>query len=79
MSRYVEPTEQLVLEVLGRDIRRSVAFYRHFGLEVIEDSGDFVVLAWKGHRLFQDGDFTVVDPGGFGVWFATRRADGVKR
>jgi len=31
MSRYVEPTEQLVTEIVVRDIQRSVRFYRLLG------------------------------------------------
>ena len=54
MARYVEPTEQLVLEVLVRDIGRARAFYQQLGFAVIEDRGTFVVLAWEGHRLFLD-------------------------
>lgn len=120
MARYVDPTEQLVPEILVRDIRRAVAFYQALGFEVIGDRGDFVALAWEGHRLFLDErpdlppppdvpmanvrvmvpdvdrcwrlagelgarviapiadrayglrDFTVADPDGFGVRFATR-------
>jgi catechol 2,3-dioxygenase-like lactoylglutathione lyase family enzyme len=50
--RYVDPTEQLVCEIVVRDIRRSVAFYRSLGFELLRDGGDFVELAWEDHRLF---------------------------
>jgi catechol 2,3-dioxygenase-like lactoylglutathione lyase family enzyme len=49
---YVDPTEQLVCEVVVRDIKRSVAFYRSLGFEVLRDAGDFVELTWEDHRLF---------------------------
>ena len=54
MGPYVEPTEQLVLELFVRDIRRSRSFYERLGFEVVADRGSFVVLAWEGHRLFLD-------------------------
>jgi catechol 2,3-dioxygenase-like lactoylglutathione lyase family enzyme len=52
MSRYVDPTEQLVTEIVVRDIRRSVEFYRRLGFELFRDGGDFVELTWEDHRLF---------------------------
>ena len=52
MSRYVEPTEQLVTEIVVRDIKRSVEFYRRLGFELLRDGGDFVELVWEDHRLF---------------------------
>src|SRR5947208_11474712 len=52
MRRYVDPTEQLVTEIVVRDIRRSVNFYRRLGFELLRDAGDFVELTWEDHRLF---------------------------
>lgn len=52
MNRYVEPTEQLVTEIVVRDIKRSTEFYRLLGFELLRDGGDFVELTWEGHRLF---------------------------
>ena len=52
MTRYVDATEQLVTEILVRDITRSVAFYRALGFELLRDGGDFVELTWEEHRLF---------------------------
>lgn len=52
MSRYVEPTEQLVTEIVVRDIQRSVCFYRLLGFGLLRDGGDFVELTWEDHRLF---------------------------
>jgi catechol 2,3-dioxygenase-like lactoylglutathione lyase family enzyme len=52
MSRYVDPTEQLVTEIVVKDIKRSVDFYRRLGFGLIRDGGDFVELAWEDHRLF---------------------------
>ncbi len=54
MDRYVDPAEQLVIEIFVRDIGKSTAFYRRLGFEVLRDDGDFVELTWEGHRLFLD-------------------------
>ena len=52
MSRYVDPTEQLVTEIVVRDIGRSVEFYGRLGFELLRDGGDFVELSWEDHRFF---------------------------
>jgi Bleomycin resistance protein-like N-terminal len=52
MTRYVDPTEQLVTEIVVKDIKRSVDFYRRLGFGLIRDGGDFVELAWEDNRLF---------------------------
>ena len=52
MSGYVPPTEQLVTEIVVRDIKRSTEFYRRLGFKLLRDGGDFVELTWEDHRLF---------------------------
>src|SRR5437667_9665775 len=52
MSRYVDSTEQLVTEIIVKDIRESINFYRLLGFELLRDGGDFVELTWEDHRLF---------------------------
>jgi len=52
MSKYVPPTEQLVTEIVVRDIGRSTEFYRRWGFELLREGGDFVELTWEEHRLF---------------------------
>jgi len=52
MSKYVPPIEQLVAEIVVRDIKRSTDFYRRLGFELLRDGGDFVELTWEDHRLF---------------------------
>ena len=52
MSRYVDSTEQLVTEIVVRDIGRSVKFYERLGFQLLRDGGDFVELTWEDHRLF---------------------------
>ncbi|HET8626561.1 MAG TPA: VOC family protein [Thermomicrobiales bacterium] len=54
MTGYVDPTEQLVVELFVRDAARAKAFYERLGFAVLEDRGDFVELTWEGHRLFLD-------------------------
>jgi len=51
-SRYVDSTEQLVTEIVVRDIARSTEFYRQLGFALLRDGGDFVELTWEEHRLF---------------------------
>lgn len=52
MNRTVDSTEQLVTEIVVRDIQRSTEFYRFLGFQLLRDDGDFVELAWEGHRFF---------------------------
>ena len=52
MSGYVHPTEQLVTEIVVRDMKRSAGFYRALGFELLRDGGDFMELTWEDHRLF---------------------------
>jgi catechol 2,3-dioxygenase-like lactoylglutathione lyase family enzyme len=49
---YVPPTEQLVTEIVVRDIKRSTEFYCRLGFRLLRDGGDFVELTWEDHRLF---------------------------
>lgn len=52
MTRYIDSTEQLVTEIVVKDIKRSTHFYRILGFELLRDGGDFVELTWEDHRLF---------------------------
>ena len=54
MERYIDPTEQLVVELFVRDMARAKAFYERLGFAVLEDRGEFVILAWEDHRFFLD-------------------------
>jgi catechol 2,3-dioxygenase-like lactoylglutathione lyase family enzyme len=55
MSRYVDSTEQLVMELFVRNINRSKEFYQKLGFKILEDEGTFARLAWEGHHLMLDG------------------------
>lgn len=61
---YVDPTEQLVMEVFVRDLDRSLAFYEELGFDRVEVSGTFAVLAWEGSHLFlyEPGDVALPEP-----------------
>jgi catechol 2,3-dioxygenase-like lactoylglutathione lyase family enzyme len=52
VSKYVPSIEQLVTEIVVRDIKRSTDFYRRLGFELLRDAGDFVELTWEDHRLY---------------------------
>ncbi len=47
-KKYVDSTEQLVTEIIVRDIQRSTKFYRELGFKILRDAGDFVELTWEG-------------------------------
>jgi catechol 2,3-dioxygenase-like lactoylglutathione lyase family enzyme len=51
-KKYVDSTEQLVTEIVVRDIQLSTKFYRELGFEVLRDAGDFVELTWEDHQLY---------------------------
>jgi catechol 2,3-dioxygenase-like lactoylglutathione lyase family enzyme len=52
MTNYVDPTEQLVVELYVRDLGRSVAFYERLGFRVLRREPDFAELGWEDSRLF---------------------------
>jgi catechol 2,3-dioxygenase-like lactoylglutathione lyase family enzyme len=52
MESYVNQGEQLVVALYDRDIKKSSAFYRSYGLEVVRDEGTFMELKWEDARLF---------------------------
>src|ERR687887_2415265 len=52
-KKYVDSTEQqLVTEIVVRDIQRSTRFYRQLGFRVLRDASDFVELTWEDHQLY---------------------------
>ena len=52
MESYVNQEEQLVVALYVRDIKKSSAFYRSYGFEVLRDEGTFMELKWEDARLF---------------------------
>jgi catechol 2,3-dioxygenase-like lactoylglutathione lyase family enzyme len=61
MTRHVDPTEQLVTEIVVKDISRSVDFYQGLGFEVSREAGDFAELTWEGHLIFLAAPSAFVD------------------
>jgi catechol 2,3-dioxygenase-like lactoylglutathione lyase family enzyme len=51
-KKYVASTEQLVTEIVVKDIQRSTKFYRELGFEILRNAGDFVELTWEDHQLY---------------------------
>jgi catechol 2,3-dioxygenase-like lactoylglutathione lyase family enzyme len=49
---YVEPTEQLVVELYVRNVRESAAFYEKLGFKAIRREATFVELGWENSLLF---------------------------
>jgi catechol 2,3-dioxygenase-like lactoylglutathione lyase family enzyme len=52
MFPYVDPTEQLVVELSVGNLTQSVTFYRALGFDLLREEERFAVLAWEGHQLF---------------------------
>ena len=50
-ERYVDPTQQLVVEVFVRDLRRAITFYERLGFQVISEKERFAELSWEGRRF----------------------------
>ena len=53
-ERYVDPTQQLVVEVFVRDLRRAITFYERLGFQVIREKERFAELSWEEHRFLLD-------------------------
>jgi catechol 2,3-dioxygenase-like lactoylglutathione lyase family enzyme len=51
-KKYVSSIEQLVTEIVVKDIKRSTRFYRELGFKVLHDAEDFVELTWEDHQLY---------------------------
>lgn len=47
-----ELTEQLVAEIIVRDLERSLAFYTTLGFTLERRSDEFAVLRWDARRVF---------------------------
>lgn len=47
----MEPSEQVAVEIVVRDLGRSSGFYRSLGFELLHADGTFVELAWDIGRL----------------------------
>jgi catechol 2,3-dioxygenase-like lactoylglutathione lyase family enzyme len=52
MEKYVDSTEQLVIEILVKDLRRAINFYSKLGFKLLRETKDFAEITWEDHRLF---------------------------
>jgi Glyoxalase/Bleomycin resistance protein/Dioxygenase superfamily. len=60
----VELEEQLVVEILVRDLERSLAFYTALGFSVERRDGGFAALRWGERWLFLDERSDLPEPHG---------------
>jgi catechol 2,3-dioxygenase-like lactoylglutathione lyase family enzyme len=67
MKPYVEPHEQLIVEIFVRDIRQSREFLQRFGFELVRDEGDFIELRWEQHLIFLEAIPNLPAPPSFPV------------
>lgn len=51
-EKYITSTEQLLTEIVTKDLQRSTKFYRELGFTVLRDAGDFVESTWEDHQLY---------------------------
>lgn len=52
MSRYVEPKDQLILEIYVRDLKRSIEFYKTLGFSILRQEDNFVELKWEDSKIY---------------------------
>ena len=50
--KYVEATEQLIVELYVRNVKQSTAFYERLGFTVVRKESTFVELGWDDSRLY---------------------------
>ena len=55
---YVQPTEQLVVELFVRDMEQSIAFYRKLGFELVRGDDTFAEMVWEENLFFLDATRT---------------------
>jgi catechol 2,3-dioxygenase-like lactoylglutathione lyase family enzyme len=75
-----EHAEQLVVEVMVRDLERALAFYTALGFTLARRDGGFAVLRWEDRRLFLDeqrGLPPLTGPARANVRILTRDVDAV--
>jgi catechol 2,3-dioxygenase-like lactoylglutathione lyase family enzyme len=64
MTRYVDPTKQLVVELSVRDLTRSVSFYRALAFDLLREEERFAILTWEGHQLLLQQSDNLPEPAG---------------
>jgi catechol 2,3-dioxygenase-like lactoylglutathione lyase family enzyme len=52
LTRYVDPENQLIVELYVSSLKDSIEFYKKLGFEVLREDDEFVELKWEDSRLF---------------------------
>jgi len=52
MPRYVEPTDQLILEIYVRELKRSIEFYANLGFSILRREDNFAELIWEESKIY---------------------------
>ena len=50
--KYVEASEQLIVELYVRNVKQSTEFYKQLGFKVVRGEPTFVELGWDDSRLY---------------------------
>lgn len=53
-KKYVEASEQLVVELYVQNVKQSAAFYEKLGFKILRQEPRFVELGWEDSRLLLD-------------------------
>jgi catechol 2,3-dioxygenase-like lactoylglutathione lyase family enzyme len=52
LSRYVEPSDQLVLEIYVKDLNHSIEFYTRLGFTLDRVESNFAELKWEDSKIY---------------------------
>lgn len=52
MARYVEPIDQLILEIYVKNLKRSIEFYTSMGFSVSRKESTFAELKWEDSKIY---------------------------
>ena len=52
LTGYVDPLDQLIVELYVRSLKDSIEFYKKLGFQVLREQEAFVELKWDDSRLF---------------------------
>lgn len=66
-EKYVDASEQLIVELYVRDLAGSCVFYQALGFKMVREEEDFVEMQWEGTRFMLDAGHDVPAPPKFPV------------
>ena len=52
MPGYVEPADQLILEIYVKNLKRSIEFYTKLGFKVAREETEFAELRWEDSKIY---------------------------